>query len=135
MVKWLWAVAAVVGLGCYNKAQWQYSIKSDNYSIVNLSMYPHSPLQIKYNPQEFLELRKGIEKYPDLLTKIVLHFYPADTHKLDFKYKYAAIYGEQIVLRYFSSIQYPDLYAGYSLEFVVEGEAIKEIYLYKTPLE
>lgn len=121
--------------GCVKTPQWVKSIKKGNYELVRLTRYPYARREIIYEPDKFIKLRKELEKETELFDKIVYHFYPEDTHKLNFEYKYATMGERKVVLRYFSMIHEPNLYAGYSLEFVVEDGGVKEIYLYRTPLE
>lgn len=121
--------------GCVREAQWVESIRNGDYKIVKLGKYPLARVEIKYDPNEFIKLRKELEKESELFNKIVMHFYPEERHNLNFEYKYGATHNGQTILRFFSRLPDPDLYAGYSIQFVIEEGVVKEIYLFKTPLE
>jgi hypothetical protein len=130
---WIGLMIAVGG--CVREPQWVSSIKNDDYEIVKVGHYPHATLQIRYGPDEFGDLRGKIEESSGLFAEVVHHFYPDEANEMDFRYKYAAIHNEQTVLRYFARVPESDMYAGYSLQFVIVNETVEEIYLFKTPLE
>ncbi len=128
----------------YNKNyDWAENIQKGNYKIVSLGTYPYTTSQIRYEAQEFIKLRKEIEKSNELLSKIVHHFYPEEENagdkspRYNFKYKFAATdsFGNKIILRYFAMKVPIDEFAGYSIQFIFIDEKVHEAYLFKTPLE
>lgn len=135
---------------------WAESIQKSDYEIISLGTYPYTTSQIRYEPEEFIELRNKIENLSELLPQIVRHFYPEEQHQISFKYKFGAIdsfgttNGNKIILRYFAMIPESKAgdklfeldksssykrFAGYSIQFVFIDKEVREIYLFKTPLE
>ncbi len=120
---------------------WVESIQKGDYEIISLGTYPYTTSQIRYEPEEFVELRNKIENSYELLPQIVRHFYPEDVWAyyntpIHFKYKFGATdsFGNKIILRFFARVPEGE-FAGYSIQFVFIDKEVREIYLFKTPLE
>jgi hypothetical protein len=133
--RFAWIGLIIVAAGCVREQQWVSSIKNDDYEMVKIGHYPHATTQIRYKSDEFADLREEIEEFGSLFAEVVQHFYPDEANEMDFKYKYASIHDERIILRYFARVPESNMYAGYSLQFVTINDVVKEIYLFKTPLE
>ena len=125
--------------GNYN---WAESIQKGDYEIISLGTYSYTTSQIRYEPEEFMELRNKIENSYELLPQIVRHFYPEEHYEFNFRYKFGATdffgatnsFGNKIILRYFARVPESE-FAGYSIQFVFIDKEVREIYMSKTPLE
>ncbi|MCK4352985.1 hypothetical protein KAW65_06210 [candidate division WOR-3 bacterium] len=119
-------------LGC-GGINWVEKLEKDNYSMVELGKYPYTTRQIKED-KKIDKIKDKIDKQRELMSKFVCHFYPESYKTLNFKYRFASLHQDKLILRYFAIAQ-DEVFAGYSVQFVIQGETVKKIYLSKVPLD
>jgi len=82
-------------------------------------------------------LRSTIESDTDSLVRIASRFYSLEPG-LEFSFSYAAtIDNHYLLLRYFGSIPNPQIFAGYSLQFIfdIDRQRLIKIFVERVPLE
>ena len=122
-------------LSCLSKVpQWVEKINRDNYSMVKLGSYPYTTRQLQ-NDTIAQNFRYPIEEHRQLMSQITRYFFPEEQRELNYEYRYTAVYENNIILRYFSMLPRDEHIAGYSIQFVIDNDVIKQIYLCKIPFE
>ena len=121
-------------------------LEAGDYSIVEVGRYPYTTRTVRDLTKleepvgtSLKELREKIDARLPLLAEMADSLFPDETHRLFFKYKFTSIDEERdrLIVRYFAPIPYPEIFAGYQCQFVLnlESGTLEQVFLTKIPLE